>query len=95
MNYPSAAEPGVQKQGNGLAVAGFVLGITSLLFFWTGLFAVAQIVLALTFGGVGLNRAFKGAQHKGLAISAIATGVVAFVGYFVFAVASNGWGFIL
>ena len=51
---PGAAVTVAQGQdGNGLAVTSSVLGITCIVFCWWGLFTLAQVVLAIVFGGTG------------------------------------------
>lgn len=82
-----APAPGYTQQGNGLAIAGFVCGLVGLLFF-----SVILGPLAIIFGGVGLNRAKRGAPHKGLAIAAIVLGIVDLVLFIVLlaAVADGG-----
>ena len=91
--YPSAPPPGyggypqpVQQGSNGLAIAGLVCGIISLLLLW---FILGP--LAIIFGGIGLSRANKGASGKGMAIAGIVLGIVAIVGYIILiaAIASN------
>jgi hypothetical protein len=57
-------------------VASLVLGVTSVLFCWLGLLALAQVVLAIVFGGIGISRANKGARRKGMAVAGLALGVV-------------------
>jgi hypothetical protein len=40
LTQPQAALAAVAQQGNGLAVAGFVLGITCVIFSWWGIFTL-------------------------------------------------------
>ncbi|WP_409329591.1 DUF4190 domain-containing protein [Trujillonella humicola] len=81
---------GTRQQGNGLAIAGFVCGLVGLLFF-----SVILGPLAIVFGGIGLNRAQRGAPHKGLSIAAIVLGVVDLILFVVLVVAAanNGGSF--
>lgn len=80
-----------QQQGNGLAIAGMVCGIISLLFLW-----IILGPLAIIFGSVGLARANRGAPHRGMAIAGIVLGVVAIVGYIILiAVLVNDHSFVL
>jgi len=88
--------PARQPQvGNGLAVASLVLGITSILFSWWGVFTLAQVVLAVVFGGVGISRANRGAAHKGLAIAGLALGIIGLVIYFFIGLVSFGIGWVI
>jgi hypothetical protein len=90
---PTAEQP---MTSNGLAVAGMILGICSIIFCWWGIATLAMVVLALTFSGVALkNVNTKGAPNKGMAIAGLATGVVGFIAYFIFAVSTSGVGFFL
>ena len=81
--------------GNGLAVAGFVLGITSIVFCWLGLLSLAQVVLAIIFSGVGISRANKGAQRKNMAIIGLVLGGVGFLLYLVVGIMSFGVGLLI
>lgn len=81
--------------GNGLAVAGFVLGITCVIFCWWGIFALIQVVLAITFSGVGRSHAKRGAPHGGLATAGLILGIVGAVLYFLIGVFSFGAGFFI
>ena len=59
------------RSQNGLAVAGLVCGLVGSL--------VLQVVLgplAIVFGGIGWARARRGAPHHGMAMAAVAFGVV-------------------
>lgn len=70
----------VERQGNGLATAGFVCSLVGAifglipLFFW-----LAWILgpLGLVFGAVGWKHANKRGRGKGLAISGVILGLVA------------------
>lgn len=85
----------VPQPGNGLAVAGMILGITSIIFCWLGLLALLQIVLALTFSSIGINAASRGAPHKGMAVAGLTCGLVGLILYVVLGVASLGAGFFV
>jgi hypothetical protein len=85
----------VPTQGNGLAVASLVLGITSIIFSWWGLFTLVQVVLAVVFGSAGLYRANRGAPNKGLAIAGLVLGLVGSVIYFIFGLLTLGAGWII
>ena len=83
------------QQGNGLAVAGFVLGITSVIFCWWGIFALVQVVLAITFSAIGRGHAKRGAPHSGLATAGLILGIIGAVLYFLIGIFSLGAGFFV
>ena len=83
------------QHGNGLAVAGFVLGITSVVFCWWGIFALVQVILAITFGAIGRGNAKRGAPHSGLATAGLILGIVGAVLYFLIGIFSLGAGFLI
>lgn len=89
--FPSVAQP----QGNGLAVAGFVLGITSVVFCWWGIFALVQIILAITFSAIGRGHAKRGSAHGGLATAGLILGIMGAVLYFMIGIFSLGAGFFI
>jgi hypothetical protein len=93
---PMYQQPVARAQpGNGMAVASLVLGITSIVFSWLGLLTLVQVVLALTFGGMGISRANQGAGGKGLAIAGLVLGCVGLVIYFFVGLASFGIGWLV
>ena len=66
----------VQAEKNGLAVAGFVLSLVSLVLAWTILVAGICWILAVVFSAVGLHAAnTKGKPHRGLAIAGLAISI--------------------
>jgi hypothetical protein len=88
--------PGYQARGNGLAVAALVLGITCILFCWWGVFTLAQVVLAVTFGAVGVRRSNRdGAPHRGLAIAGLVLGTIGAFLYLCIGLVSLGVGWII
>lgn len=87
--------PTMGQQGNGLAVAGMVLGITSVIFCWWGIFSLAQWVLAITFSAIGISHANRGAAHKGMATAGLILGIIGAVLYLVIGVVSLGAGFFI
>jgi hypothetical protein len=90
--YPQAP---VQAQSNGLALASMILGITSIVFCWWGIFTLAQVVLAIVFGVVGLGRAKAGAGGRGQALAGIICGSVGAFFYLIFAILTVGIGFLI
>jgi hypothetical protein len=92
---PQRDTPGRPVQGNGLAVASLVLGITSIAFCWWGLLTLVQIVLAVVFGGVAIQAANQGAGRKGMAVAGLLCGVVGFAAYVLFGISTLGIGFIV
>jgi hypothetical protein len=84
-----------QQQGNGFAVAALLLGTTSILFCWLGLFALVQVVLAVIFGAVGISRANRGARHKGMAVAGMILGIVGFLLYVAIGIMSLGVGLVI
>lgn len=91
MNLPN----GTQPSANGLAIAGLVLGITSIVFCWAGLLALAQIVLAIVFSSVGIGNARQGEGRKGMAVAGLACGIVGGIAYFAIGVTNAGVGFVI
>ena len=84
------------QTSNGLAIASMILGITSIFFCWWGLFTLAQVVLAVVFGGVGISKANnQNGAHKGMAIAGLSCGLVGFIAYLIFGIASAGVGFLI
>jgi hypothetical protein len=81
--------------GNGLAIASLVLGITSIVFCWWGLLSLAQVVLAIVFGCIGISRASRGASGKGQAVAGLVCGCVGAILYFIFGLLTLGAGFII
>lgn len=64
-------------QGNGLAVAGFVCSLVSIVMFWLPGVNFITWVLGIVFSAVGLNRANKQhLPHRGLAISGLVIALV-------------------
>jgi hypothetical protein len=55
------------------------------------------VVLAITFGAVGMRRADAdaGAGHKGMAVAGLVRGIVGAVAYLSFGVLTLGAGFII
>jgi len=78
---PSATNP-APKGSNGLAVAGFVLGLLGLLGSFIPVVNIVAIILAvigLVLAGVGLARSRTARAGKGLAIAGLALGVLGII----------------
>ncbi len=86
---------GAVQPGNGLAVAGFVLGITSVVFSWWGILTLVQVVLAITFSAIGRGHAKQGARHGGLATAGLVLGIIGAVLYVFIGIFSLGAGFFI
>ena len=65
-----------QPQGNGLAVAGMVLGIITLVLCWVPFLNWLLALLAIVFGAIGIGRAGKVGRGKGMAITGLVCGAV-------------------
>jgi small-conductance mechanosensitive channel len=74
-----AYTPGPQQpQGNGMAVAGLVLGIIGLLLCWIPFFGWILALLGIVFGALGMSKAKKiGGAGNGMAVAGLILGVVA------------------
>lgn len=72
---PPPAPPAAQPT-NGMAVASLVLGILSLLLFFTIVPPFILGALAVIFGALGLSKAKQGAPNKGLALAGLICGGV-------------------
>ena len=87
--------PQAQAQSNGMALASMILGITSIVFCWWGIFSLAQIVLAIVFGVIGLGRANAGAGGRGQALAGIICGSVGAFFYLIVGILTVGIGFLI
>lgn len=67
-----------------------MLGITSIVFSWWGLLTLLQVVLAITFGAVGISKANHGARNRGLAVAGLVLGLIGLVTYFFIGLFSLG-----
>jgi hypothetical protein len=72
--------------GNGKATAGLVLGILSIVLFWTTIFDAIPVILGVIFGFLGLNEAKRTGRSRGMAIAGIVCGFVGAVFAIVFTV---------
>ena len=79
------------RPGNGLALAGGIIGIVSLVLAFVPFLDFVTIpggILAVVFGGIGLSRANRmGGEGKGWAITAIVLGLISIVLFVVFIIA--------
>ncbi|GAB2472520.1 hypothetical protein [Jatrophihabitans fulvus] len=73
--------PPAQQQGNGIATAGMVCGIISVVLFWIPIVGWILAILGIVFGGVGIAKANKGAPNKGFGIAGVVCGIVSLVAY--------------
>ena len=64
------------RTGNGRSIAALVLGIASILFFWTSIFDIVPVVLAIVFGSIGINDAKRRGNGRSMAVSGIVCGVI-------------------
>jgi hypothetical protein len=76
------------KPGNGKCVAALILGIASVLLFWTTVFDAIPAILAIVFGTMGLSEARnRGTGGRGLAIAGLicaAVGAIAAIAFTAF-----------
>jgi Domain of unknown function (DUF4190) len=61
---------------NGLATASLVLGILSVVLFFTWIVAWVLAIPAIVFGVIGIARANQGATGKSMAVSGLVLGIV-------------------
>jgi hypothetical protein len=52
-----------------------VFGITSIIFCWCGLLALAQVIMAIVFGSVAISKANHGASGRGPATAGLVLGI--------------------
>lgn len=95
MLQPGAQLPAFAQPGNGLAIAGMVFGITSIIFSWWGVFSLAQVILAIIFSSIGIQHANRGAAHKSMAVAGLTCGIIGGVLYVIIGIASLGVGFFI
>ena len=74
---------GAPQQGNGMAVAGLVLGILGVILAFIPLLGVVAGLLfgllAAIFGGLGLSKAKQGRGGRGMAIAGLVLGIIAII----------------
>jgi hypothetical protein len=72
-----AYTPAPEQAGNGLAIAGMVLGILGLLLCWIPGVGWLLALLGIIFGAIGMSKANKiGGKGKGMAVAGLVIGVV-------------------
>ncbi len=74
---PMPGAPGAPpaSSSNGFAVTSLVLGILSIVLFFTIWIPFILAILAIIFGALGISNARKGAPKKGLAIAGLICGI--------------------
>ncbi|HEU0031944.1 MAG TPA: DUF4190 domain-containing protein [Kofleriaceae bacterium] len=85
---PQMQMPPQQQGGNGLAIAGMVLGIIGLVLFWVPFLSWVLALLAIVFGAIGMNKAKRVMRGKGMAMTGLILGIItmiAGVAFFVWA----------
>jgi len=70
------AQPAPHNPGKGLGIAGMVLGIISLVFFWTAWIAIICAIVGLVLSISGRNRTPAGMKN-GMAVAGIVTSCIA------------------
>jgi hypothetical protein len=77
MVAPHAAPPYQPQPGNGLAVAGMVLGIIGLVLCWIPIAGAVCALVGVILGALGMSKAKKiGGRGKGMAIAGLVCGIV-------------------
>ena len=77
---PQYQAPQAQAQGNGMAVAGLVLGIIGLVFCWIPVLGWILALLGLIFGAVGNSKANRiGGKGKGMAMAGLVLGLIGLI----------------
>lgn len=104
LGYPApqmpyaGGQPGyaaARSSGSGMAVASLVLGITSIIFCWWGVFSFLQVVLAIVFGCIALNQPDRGGDRRVMAIAGIICAGAGFFCYLIFGLLSFGFGLLI
>jgi hypothetical protein len=72
------------QQGNGLAVAGMVLGILGLALCWLGFIGMICALIGVILSGIGLAKSNKVGKGKGMAIAGLVCGVLGLIAGVVF-----------
>ena len=78
MGMPGEGMP--QQQGNGMAVAGLVLGILALVLSWLTWPAWIMGILGIIFGAIGISKAGKiGGKGKGMAMAGLICAILGLI----------------
>jgi hypothetical protein len=81
--------------GQGVAIAGMVVGILCLVFWFAGIFELVGIAVGIVLSAVGVARGNRGVPGKGMAIAGLVCSLVAILGYLLFGIFTLGFGLIL
>jgi hypothetical protein len=74
VEFQGAAAP--QQEGNGLAVAGMVLGILALVLFWFPFVNFILALLSIIFGAIGMSKGKRVGKGRGMGIAGLICGVI-------------------
>ena len=74
--HPASPAPPV---GNGLAVAGMILGILGLALCWIPFVGALVALLGIVFGAIGWSKASRTGRNKGMAITGVVCGILGVV----------------
>ena len=94
VNEPGSALPTeapTTQPGNGMAIAGLVLGIISIVLCIFTIVDMVIAILAIIFGAIGVSKANKGARGKGAAMGGLICGIVGFILATVILIAAVVW----
>jgi uncharacterized paraquat-inducible protein A len=88
-SQPAPVSAAPAKRSNGLAVAGLILGILSLIFCWVPVLVWVLGLFGLIFSIAGIAK--KNASGKGMGIAGLVMSIIAgIIGFFTFAILSVG-----
>jgi Tfp pilus assembly protein PilE len=75
--YPPPQQAVPQQDGNGLAVAGMVLGILGLVLCWVAIIGWIVAIVGVVLSALGMSKAKKlGGKNKGMAVAGLVCGIV-------------------
>jgi hypothetical protein len=74
--YTPQGQAPQSQEGNGMAVAGMVLGIIALVLCWIPFLNWLLALLGIIFGALGIGRGNKVGKGKGMAIAGLVCGIV-------------------
>lgn len=87
MNQPYAQN--AQAPSNGLGIAGFVLGLLGLVFFWFPFVGIVLAILGVILSGVAMSNAKKTGSGTGLAVAGLVCGLVALIPLIIIIIAAG------